>query len=351
MISEDLRSQCQQAFEKLRRIHRRAIIRLEREREQSTPEFSKFYWNEDPRPMIAIDGSYRELWHDNQTDSGLYLFRAAGTIYEFSPSQELKLMNVESMNQIVLLSKDKGALKEETSLETDLNKAILNFAGSGPRDMTVVASGFQQLYELQLALKLAYGTQRHFIALDGALATLKVPLLQKQLQQLCGLAERNEHWLVGVTKVNRTKNWNKTFTDEEVIAQYAPHDIMAYAPWEPPRINWIERIGSSYFARLHPKALKWFRIDLFPETPSASMIFPELAQYSKDLRLPGYPVPLSEAHRICKMIRSVEIVPEGIILEAGLDAKLSPNQLMTGLTDYHERVAGGFHERLDLMTK
>ncbi|MFQ5979978.1 MAG: DNA double-strand break repair nuclease NurA [Candidatus Heimdallarchaeota archaeon] len=353
MTSENLLGQCQQAFEQLKRIHRRATVRLVREREQIQPQFSEFDWNESPRPMIAIDGSYRELWHDSQTDSGLYLFRAAATTYKFSPPQELKLIDVESINRIALLSRDKGALLEEANgnLETELNAAILDFAGRGPREMTLVASGFQQAYELQLALRLAHETRGYFLALDGALATLKVPILQKQLQRLSDIADRNKHWLVGVTKANRTKSWNRIFTDEEVISQYAPLDMMAFSPWEPPRINWIERIGSSYFARLHPKALKWFRLDVFPETLSPALLFPELAQYSKDLRLPGYPVPLSEAHRICKMIRNVEIVPDHILLKAGLEAELSPDQLMTGLTDYHERVAGGFHERLDTMTK
>ena len=90
MISEDLRTQCQQAFEQLKRIHRRATVRLEREREQLEPDVFEFDWSEQPRPMIAIDGSYRELWHDNLTDSGLYLFRAAATTYVFYSPQDLK---------------------------------------------------------------------------------------------------------------------------------------------------------------------------------------------------------------------------------------------------------------------
>ena len=73
------------------------------------------------------------------------------------------------------------------------------------------------------------------------------------------------------------------FTDEEVIARSAPNESMAFVPWKPPQINWIARIGLALFARFHPKALKWFRVDLFPDNLSPATVFPALAQFSKDL--------------------------------------------------------------------
>lgn len=356
MTAEDLRQQCQQAFGLLKGIHRRATIALRRDSEETNLEFTRFTWDGLPRPMTAIDGSYRKLWHDQQTDSSIYLFRVAATTYVYEPPHALRLTNVELIDRIALLTRDIGALQKqaELTLEVKLNIALLKFAAGGvgysnggAREMALLASGFQEFYEHQLALKLAHDTQRHLLAIDGALATLKVQPLQAQLNRLGGIAQRHDHWLVGVTKVNRTKSLNQSFTDEEVIACCAPNETMAFVPWKPPHINWINQIGESFFARFHPKALKWFRVDLFPKTVGPVTAFPSVAQYAKDLQLPGYPVPLAEAHRICKMIRTVDVVPEQILLESGLNAAFTPDQLMTGLSDQYERIAGGFHEQLD----
>ncbi|MHA2274079.1 MAG: hypothetical protein ACXACI_19760 [Candidatus Hodarchaeales archaeon] len=356
MTAETLRNQCQQAFSLLKDIHRRATIALMRTTDETAFDFTKFGWDDNPRPMIAIDGSYRKLWHDLQTDSSIYLFRVAATSYVYEAPQALKLLDVKLIDHVTLLTRDNGALKQQDglNLEAKLNMALLNFAAGdarhtsgGAREMALLASGFQEFYEHQLALNLAHETKGHLLAIDGSLATLKVQPLQAQLNRLAGIARRHDHWLVGITKVNRTKTMNHLFTDEEVIARSAPNESMAFVPWKPPQINWIARIGLALFARFHPKALKWFRVDLFPDNLSPATVFPALAQFSKDLRLPGYPVPLLEAHRICKMIRNVEIIPESVILESGLDAALTPEELLAGLTDSYERVAGGFHEQLD----
>jgi hypothetical protein len=357
MTAEDLQRQCQQAFALLKEIHRRATLTLPQESEETDLKYTEFHWDGHPRPMTAIDGSYRKIWHDWRTDSSIFLFRVAATTYEYEAPEILKLANVDLIDRITLVTRDKGALKEQDrnnlALEAKLNMALLNFASGGSRhaggdrEMALLASGFQEFYEHQLALKLAHETRGQLLAVDGALAALKVQPLQAQIHRLGGIAQRHDHWLVGVTKVNRTKSMNRPFTDEEVISCCAPDEAMAFVPWKPPHINWIVSIGTSFFARFHPKALKWFRVDLFPEELAPATIFSTLAQYSKDLRLPGYPVPLSEAHRICKMIRNVDVIPEHALLEAGLEADLTPEQLMAGLTDQYERVAGGFHERLD----
>ena len=351
MTSDDLRCQCQKAFTRLQELHGRARADLARNSEKLDLTFTRFDWIERPRPMTAIDGSYRKLWHDHQTNSSLFLFRAAALNYEFTDDEKLALVDVELLDRVVLLPTDTALSEGSTDLENKLTAALLDFAGRDPRDQSILISGYQRFFEQQLALKMAHEKQQQIITLDGALATLNVEPLRNQLHQLGKVIVKNDHWLIGVTKVNRTKTWNRIFTDEQVVSRQGPSDTLAFVPWNPPRIDWIARIGHAYFAYLHPKALKWFRVDIFPEEMVPKELFAALAQYAKDLRLPGYPIPLTEAHRACKMIRTTSVIPEHVLLESGLSADIPTELLLLGLLDQFERASGGFHERLDKMTK
>ncbi len=349
MSSEDLRTQCFQVFTRIQELHKQASVQLEENKEVLDLEAIKFNLDQDPRPMIAVDGSFRKLWHDIKTQSEIFLFRAAGMNYCTKDNQRLILQDVEVMDQIVLITNEQGVEVPDSDPETDLNIALINFSGKGPREQTLLYSGFQHYFELTLALKMANKNREHIIALDGTLSVLRVDPLEDLLHKLATLVDQKNHWLVGISKTNRTRTFNRLLTDEQTISQFVGKADCCYVPWTPPRIDWIESIGDSYFVHLHPQALKWFRADLYSVTPEE--LFPSLATYAKDLRMPGYPAPLTEAHQICKIIRNLDVIPDQLIFDTGIEANLPIEQLMAGLTDHYARVQGGIHERLDLMTK
>src|SRR5256886_15613095 len=115
-----------------------------------------------------------------------------------------------------------------------------------------------------------------------------------------------------------------------------PHDALAYAraPKAAEALKEGLLFGDIYYARLHPRARKWFRVDLgtFRDRPDEA--FGQLASYGKSLVSVGYPWPLIEAHRMAVTGRPLQPVdPESAVKMArrmGLDARTHLDRLSQG---------------------
>src|SRR5207249_3793819 len=108
--------------------------------------------------------------------------------------------------------------------------------------------------------------------------------------------EKRGHLLVGISKDSQLHAFGHTLTDEELMARCQnrlPHDALAYAraPKAAEALKEGLLYGDIYYARLHPRARKWFRVDLgtFRDRPDEA--FGQLAAYGKSLVSVGYPWP------------------------------------------------------------
>src|SRR5436309_2056712 len=109
--------------------------------------------------------------------------------------------------------------------------------------------------------------------------------------------------------------------------------------------------GDIYYARLHPRARKWFRVDLgtFRDRPDEA--FGQLAAYGKSLVSVGYPWPLIEAHRMAVTVRQLKPVHQETVMKMALRMGLDVRTILDGLTQVEGRKRSAFHEYLDKVAR
>src|SRR5439155_1103534 len=95
--------------------------------------------------------------------------------------------------------------------------------------------------------------------------------------------------------------------------------------------------GDIYYARLHPRARKWFRVDLgtFRDRPDEA--FGQLSSYGKSLVSVGYPWPLIEAHRMAVTVRQLKPVYQESVMKMALRMGLDVRTILDGLTQVEGR--------------
>jgi hypothetical protein len=109
--------------------------------------------------------------------------------------------------------------------------------------------------------------------------------------------------------------------------------------------------GDIYYARLHPRARKWFRVDLgtFRDRPDEA--FGQLAAYGKSLVSVGYPWPLIEAHRMAVTVRQLKPMYQESVMKMALRMGLDVRTVLDGLTQVEGRRRSAFHEYLDKVAR
>ena len=109
-------------------------------------------------------------------------------------------------------------------------------------------------------------------------------------------------------------------------------------------------LGESCFARLHPSAVKWFRVDVASRQPPGTVLG-RLARFSTSSASPGYPLPLLEAHRAAVLVRQMQPQLRELALKAAALAGMPAEQLALSLTDAEGRRAGEYHVLLDELAR
>jgi len=176
------------------------------------------------------------------------------------------------------------------------------------------------------------------------------------MERLVQVCEKRGHLLVGISKDSQLHAFGHTLTDEELMARCQdrlPHDALAYAraPKAAEAVKEGLLYGDIYYVRLHPRARKWFRVDLgtFRDRPDEA--FGQLAAYAKSLVSVGYPWPLIEAHRMAVTVRQLKPVYQESVMKMALRMGLDVRTVLDGLTQVEGRKRSAFHEYLDKVAR
>src|SRR5437870_6936544 len=176
------------------------------------------------------------------------------------------------------------------------------------------------------------------------------------MERLVEVCEKRGHLLVGISKDSQLHAFGHVLTDEELMARCQdrlPPDALAYA--RAPKAAEVEKegllYGDIYYARLHPRARKWFRVDLgtFRDRPDEA--FGQLSSFGKSLVSVGYPWPLIEAHRMAVTVRQLKPVYQESVLKMALRMGLDVRTILDGLTQVEGRKRSAFHEYLDKVAR
>ena len=311
------------------------------------PEFHVFRPADPPRDMIAIDGSYSFLM--NLSSWWLALVSVGLLRYAFDGG--FRRRDWRLVQRMVGVSTFEEFVKEQDDLHRSLFEFTKARREDQPRDMV---NEYRRLIEGQTAINFADDVEDAIVAVDGTLSEFpKQFAVMERLVQVC---EKRGHLLVGISKDSQLHSFGNVLTDEELMARTQsrlPRTALAYA--RAPRVSEAAQEGllhgDIYYARLHPQARKWFRVDLGTFRDRPDFAFGQLAPYARSLVSVGYPWPLIEAHRMAVTVRQLRPMHQETVMKMGLRMGLDVRTILDGLTEVEGRKRSAFHEYLDKVAR
>ncbi len=304
-------------------------------------------------PFIAVDGSQTWLWSPTGMNVWLMLYRFGIVKYNYLDGQ-YQLIEKKLKDNVELIS----TLEEVVSSQSEIHKKLYEYVleNARGREHDVIAGTIMRLYEREFALECAKKNQNVIVAIDGAflssfpgdvLSSFETPLIT----ELVNVCEKNNNILIGVSKDSRTRLLDKTksLTDEAILSYATLGESKRFYIKIDRKVK--DPLGDTYFVKLHPDSPKWFRIDLGTRKDNPKEVFEIIAQYARSQILPGYPFPLTEAHKIAVTIRQFRNIYEKLLFDIGPLCGFKMGEILRGFTTNSGRIKGAFHESLDLISK
>lgn len=304
--------------------------------EETRPDLVPFQPADDVRDLVAVDGSYTFLW--NRASLWLAVVRIGALHYRGGT-----IRRVEKAEHPVLVSTVDGFPYEDP-----LHQRVFELTRASRERHREMVNELRKAYESEAALQAAREGRGLIVALDGSLASF--PKETDRLGEVVDACEANGHLLVGVSKDSATHAFGHPLTDEELLkGERGTAYVRVPETFEENQRGLLH--GDVYFVRLHPRAPKWFRVDLGTRKDDPAGAFAQLAAYCASPLCTGYPRPLFEAHRFAVTVRQMRTMYEDAILKEGLDLGLPLEALVDGLTSMEGDRRGAFHEYLDKVTR
>jgi hypothetical protein len=306
-----------------------------------------FSASDDVMDLVAIDGSYSFII--NLSSMWLAVVRVGAMHYRFSEEKGFELIDSKAVEKPVMVSTRKDIMAQMGDMYKKLYEATI-YASEPHREMV---NQVRRLMEQELAYDLAENKKNIILAMDGTLTPLKGTDYLEKAVKLC---DSNNNILLGVSKDSFTHAFKSYKTDEEVLLKLN-HESLGYvsAPMQKYEkkegLLYDRMLGDVYFAKLHPDAAKWFRIDLGNFKQEPKTVFSYLAHYAKSRLCLGYIYPLLEAHRYVVTVRHFHDVYEDIILGMAHEFEISLEEAINGLTHLEGTRRGAFHEYLDKVSR
>ena len=297
---------------------------------------------EAPFDLVAVDGSYSFFY--NLGSMWLAVARAAAVRYELTDKGFRMRPPPVLVDKAILVSTWEDVVAKQDEMH---QKLFEETKGRGDQHKEMV-NEFRKRIEGELALRAAQENEHVVLALDGSLTA--IPKEFDLLEDVAAACEANENVLVGVSKDSFLHAFGRPLPDEQLLQSV---DGMGYVrvPKEfEDRQREILR-GDVYFARLHPQAPKWFRVDVGTSRDDPDFVFSHLAAHARSGLSLGYPYALMEAHRLAVLIRQLREPLEDEILKECGRLGMRMDEVVTGLTQIEGRRRGAFHEFLDMVAR
>ncbi|UCE36504.1 MAG: DNA double-strand break repair nuclease NurA [Thermoplasmata archaeon] len=303
--------------------------------------------SEEIMDLVAIDGSYSFLL--NLSSMWLAVIRVGALHYRYSKDKGYELVDSIAKERTALVSTKKDVMEKMGDTHGKLHEAT-GYASEQHREMV---NQLRRLLEEEMAFELAGTKSNVIIAMDGTLTPLKATKILEKAQKAC---IENDNILLGVSKDSYTHAFKSHRTDEEVLGKlnfqgmgYTSAPLISSA--KKSSLLYDKMLGDVYFAKLHPEAKKWFRIDVGTVKEEPDRVFSQLAHYCKSSLCLGYIYPLLEAHRYVVTVRHFHSIYEDMILDMAKEFDISLQEAISALTHIEGSRKGAFHEYLDKVAR
>jgi len=306
----------------------------------------QFKLAEETMDLVAIDGSHSFVF--DLSGIKLAVIRVCALAYEFVVGTKtgFKLKNSSLVERPIVISSHEEFVGEQSEL---YQKVFEHARRSQLNTHSYIANELRRFEEYKLLNQVSCNTSGSILALDGALTT-PPPFLSEfagMMEDAIKRCKENENILLGVSKDSETHAFGSASTDEEVLLKVRKQGLLYV---KVPLEGTYPQYGDVYFAKLHPRAMKWFRVDIGTrEHPDH--VFSVLAHHARSELCPGYIYPLLEAHRLAVMVRRLHDIYEKMIIELAPKYDISLEEILRGRTNIDGSRMSMFHGFLDRVSR
>jgi len=308
-------------------------------------------YNAPAREVISIDGSYSVLWRSPRYPIWVAAARTA-MIHRRYDNENIKIREVANKYRDVL---EVINTHEKTILSGDSMEVIDKDISDVDIQNFIHARSIK--CDLETTLDIAQNHKNIAIFHDGSFAMINSKEnsprreVWNAIKLIIDACKENGNVFIGLSKDSGLRTINNITNDESLLEYYSrqhPNFTGYYL------IDEGQTTGAgSCFARLHPRALKWMRLD-FMYTPIMCIdeIIQLVACYSQVNDLPGTPFPPLTAHEVAVKVRQYKEIAEQQFMKILQKEGLTSNDIIAGLTDVNGNLlTGTFHQHLDKFTE
>ncbi|MBN2155817.1 MAG: hypothetical protein JW776_07220 [Candidatus Lokiarchaeota archaeon] len=308
-------------------------------------------------PCIAVDGSYTFLFSLLGADTWIVLFRIALMEYKISRKNSkihyLQNSPPKYFDHLTVISFHPDILKQQLSIYREIASGTVQYQ---ERKASLFASSLLSYYEQRALEKITEERSNCIILKDGALLSYKALPRTSMYEPILKNCRENAIQFGGISKSTQMRFFKNIFTDDYFLTRFYNRRFPqpSYIPISENYFKTQTRYdvwGKVYLAKLHEAAPKWFRVDIGYDAENTQALFSALGAYSKYHLLPGYPIPLIEAHKLAKSVRDLKGLYEGELIDYLKQIGISPEEFITGEVDFEGREYGSFHDLLDQLSK
>lgn len=313
----------------------------------------RFEWADTSPDMVAVDGSHSFIF--DFSGIKLAVIRVCALIYEFVDKEfdgkiGYKLRRNLVVEHPILVSSHESFVRDQSEVYQRLLKSARK---SQLKTHTYIANELRRYEECKLMNRVAGEISGKILALDGALTT-PPPFLDEfahLMEDTIRLCEKNENILVGISKDSATHRLGQVSTDEDLLRKLVKTPALYYLRAECEDAHPQPHYGDIYFAKLFPRAPKWFRVDVGTFKNDPDHVFSAISQYARSEICPGYPYPLLEAHKYVVTVRHLREMYENVVLKLAPKYGISMEDVISGRTNIDGLKTSAFHELLDRISK
>ena len=306
------------------------------------------------KDVISVDGSYAVLWKSPMLPVGLVAVRIATVSRRYDPANvKIIVINDEWKDKFDAVEENDG--ESSYVIEGDETDEILDSREGPKKSATQISDKADHLMEemeIQTIERVAGAREGVVILKDGPLRLPKAHRMSR-VKEVMEIAEQHGNVIAGISKDSRERRINGAVSDESILGAVSSSrpGITGYYP----QFEGNDEFGAGQcFARFHPRALKWFRVDFQYNSPMGiGEILQTIACYSQVNTTPGTTFPLMvTAHEIAVKIRQLKPSIEPRIMQYLKDEGFEGSDILHGLTDVAGKLAGGtHHDYLDNFTR
>jgi hypothetical protein len=207
--------------------------------------------------------------------------------------------------------------------------------------------------EFEMAERVSNIHNETIIAIDGSLKRRSQAPFKKYIDGTVENCLKNSSAFIGVVKGTLKSSLGSVFRDEDYAAAIAKQKDL--------RSCWCLEVPGEVkvrFAKLHPLAVRPFRIDIQDKTmnprawcKNAMAVIMNTSYFASNELCLGYPFPLAEAHKAAVTLRHMFPALQSLCLEAAMKSKFSFAESLSGLSSIYGLTQGDFHLHLDEISK